>query len=102
MRKSYYINGWPVKLGEYDTALALLKEQSASMLMIHFELEKNLSIQFLNDVLVADHSPVIAIQVESRGEESHYLKCYGPTGTMFHLGRILYFDYDVVACMRMM
>ena len=101
MRKNYYINGWPAKVAEYESALDTLKKQSAGMLMVHFELEKNLSIQFLNDVLVADHSPAIVIQVDPRGE-SHYLQCYGPTGTMFHLGRILYADYDVVARMRMM
>lgn len=101
MRKSYYINGWPAKIAEYEAALTTLKNQSASMLIIHFELEKKLSIQFLNDVLVADHSPAIVIKVEPRGD-SHYLQCYGSTGSMLQLGRILYFDYDIVARMRMM
>lgn len=105
MRKSYYINGWPVSLGEWKLAFSALNSQSISVLMIHFELEKSLSVQFLNDVLVADHSPAIVIKVvEPRGlkSQTHYLQCYGPSSTMVHLGRILYFDYDVVACMRIM
>lgn len=96
MKKYYYINGFPVKQGEWKTAFVKL----VSPLMIHFELRKSMMDSFLRYFNNTDVEPAILILAIPISMESLYIKCWGEQRYIIHLARIIYLDFDIVALMR--
>ena len=98
--ESYYINGCPVQLDEWETTLAQLKKLCNCLLMMHFELDNMNVLSFLLDKRMVEDEAAILIKVSEIDSKSSYIVCYGVSNEIIRLARLLHVNEDIDARFR--